>query len=65
VLLSQLLQYVNALLIVSPDAAVEQMAQYIQQDMDKVDLQYQQGRKHGKKEDGDVTPVEPETTAEA
>ena len=64
-LLSQLLQYVNALLIVSPDAAVEQMAQYIQQDMDKVDLQYQQGRKHGKKEDGDVTPVEPETTAEA
>ena len=61
--LSQLLQYVNALLIVSPDAAVEQMAQYIQQDMDKVDLQYQQGRKHGKKDEGDVTPVEPEASA--
>ena len=63
--LSQLLQYVNALLIVSPDAAVEQMAQYIQQDMDKVDLQYQQGRRHKKDDESDVTPVEPEATAEA
>ena len=25
----------------------------------------QQGRKHGKKDEGDVTPVEPEATAEA
>ena len=41
---------------------MEQMAQYIQQDMDKVDLQYQQGRKHGKKDEGDVTPVEPEVS---
>ena len=38
------------------------MAQYIQQDMDKVDLQYKQGRKHGKKDEGDVTPVEPEVS---
>jgi len=42
-LLSQVLQYLNALLLVSPDAALEQVAQYIQQDMDKVNLQYQQG----------------------
>ena len=64
-LLSQVLQYLNALLLVSPDAALEQVAQYIQQDMDKVNLQYQQGRSHKPSEDGgsdggDVTPVEPE-----
>ena len=67
-LLGQVLQFVNALLIVSPDQALEQMAGYIQQDLSKTEQQYQQGRKHGKKEDGgddggDVTPVEPETTA--
>ena len=64
-LLSQVLQYLNALLLVSPDVALEQVAQYIQQDMDKVNLQYQQGRSHKPSEDGgsdggDVTPVEPE-----
>ena len=64
-LLAQVLQYLNALLLVSPDAALEQVAQYIQQDMDKVNLQYQQGRSHKPAEDGgsdsgDVTPVEPE-----
>ncbi|MBR6459924.1 MAG: hypothetical protein IKS49_07230 [Actinomycetaceae bacterium] len=64
-LLGQVLQFVNALLIVSPDQALEQMAAYIQQDLSKTEQQYQQGRKHGKKEDGDddggdVTPVEPE-----
>lgn len=64
-LLGQVLQFVNALLIVSPDQALEQMAGYIQQDLSKTEQQYQQGRKHGKKEDGgddggDVTPVEPE-----
>jgi len=60
-LLSQVLQFVNALLLVSPDAALEQVAQYIQQDMDKVNLQYQQGRSHKPAEDGgDETPVEPE-----
>lgn len=65
-LLSQVLQYVNALLLVSPDAALEQVAQYIQQDMDKVNLQYQQGRSHKPAEDGsDVTPVEPEAASEA
>ena len=60
-LLQQLTQYVNALLVISPDAAVEQTAQYIQQDLNKVEQQYQQSRKH-KKDDGgdDVTPVEPE-----
>ena len=37
------------------------MAQYMQQDFNKTEQQYQQGRKHGKKDDeGDVTPVEPE-----
>ena len=69
-LLSQVLQFVNALLLVSPDAALEQVAQYIQQDMDKVNLQYQQGRSHKPAEDGgsdsgDVTPVEPEASSEA
>ena len=60
-LLAQTMQYLNALLLVSPDQALEQTAQYIQQDFNKVDLQYQQGRHHGKQEDGgDVTPVEPE-----
>lgn len=60
-LLAQVIQYLNALLVVSPDAALEQTAQYIQQDMNKTEQQYQQGRKHGKGEDGgDVTPVEPE-----
>jgi putative cell wall-binding protein len=65
-------KYVNALLVVSPDAALEETAQYIQQDFNKVEAQYQQSRKHGKKEDpqpdggkddgegGDVTPVTPE-----
>ena len=62
-LLAQVVQYVNALLVVSPDQAVEQMAQYIQQDFNKTEQQYQQGRKHGKKDDeGDVTPVEPEVS---
>ncbi len=67
-----LIQYVNALLVASPDAALEETAQYIQQDFNKVEAQYQQSRKHGKKEDpqpdggkddgegGDVTPVTPE-----
>jgi len=46
------------------------VAQYIQQDMDKVNLQYQQGRSHKPAEDGgsdsgDVTPVEPEASSEA
>jgi len=64
-LLAQLMQYLNALLVVSPDAALEDCAAYMQQDFNKVDLQYQQGRKHGKKDDdedggGDVTPVTPE-----
>ena len=60
-LLAQVIQYLNALLVVSPDAALEQTAQYIQQDMNKTEQQYQQGRKHGKGDDGgDVTPVEPE-----
>ena len=60
-LLAQVIQYVNALLVVSPDEALEQMAQYIQQDMNKTEQQYQQGRKHGKGDDGgDATPVEPE-----
>ena len=73
-LLQQLTQYVNALLVISPDAAVEQTAQYIQQDLNKVEAQYQQSRKHkggnrdvdnivgGHQDDGggDVTPVEPE-----
>ncbi|MBQ8486157.1 MAG: hypothetical protein IJ533_00710 [Prevotella sp.] len=63
-LLAQVIQYLNALLVVSPDQAVEQTAQYIQQDLNKVEQQYQQGRKHKKGDDeGDVTPVEPETTA--
>ena len=62
-LLAQVIQYLNALLVVSPDAALEQTAQYIQQDMNKTEQQYQQGRKHGKGEDGgDVTPVEPEVS---
>lgn len=47
-LLTQLMQYLNALLVVSPDAALEDCAAYMQQDFNKVDLQYQQGRKHGK-----------------
>ena len=60
-LLAQVIQYLNALLVVSPDAALEQTAQYIQQDMNKTEQQYQQGRKHGKKDDeGDATPMEPE-----
>ena len=63
-LLAQLMQYINALLVVSPDAALEDCAAYMQQDFNKVDLQYQQGRKHGKKDDdedggSDVTPVTP------
>ena len=70
--MDELIQYLNALLVVSPDAALEETAQYIQQDFNKVEAQYQQSRKHGKKEDpqpdggkddgegGDVTPVTPE-----
>ena len=47
-------------------AALEQVAQYIQQDMDKVNLQYQQGRSHKPAEDGgSETPVEPEAASEA
>lgn len=65
-LFQELMQYINALLVVSPDDALEQTAQYIQQDLNKVEQQYQQSRKHKKGEDGgDVTPVEPEATAEA
>ena len=63
--MKQLRFVILALLIVSPDQTLEQMAGYIQQDLSKTEQQYQQGRKHGKKEDGgndggDVTPVEPE-----
>ena len=66
--LSQLMQYINALLVVSPDAALEDCAAYMQQDFNKVDLQYQQGRHHATASDtpdtpdggGDVTPVQPE-----
>ena len=58
-LLAQVIQYLNALLVVSPDAALEQTAQYIQQDMNKTEQQYQQGRKHGK---GKVTSAEDEHT---
>ena len=61
-LLAQVIQYLNALLLVSPDEALEQTAQYIQQDFNKTEQQYQQGRKHKLAEDGgDATPVEPET----
>ena len=60
-LLAQTMQYLNALLLVSPDQALEQTAQYIQQDFNKVDLQYQQGRHHAAAGDSsDATPVEPE-----
>ena len=71
-LLAELIQYLNALLLVSPTPELEQTAQYIQQDLNKVDLQYKQGRKHGKTdpqpqpdggkddEGGEVTPVTPE-----
>ena len=60
-LLAQVIQYLNAILVVSPDAALEQTAQYIQQDLNKVDLQYQQGRHHAAAGDSsDATPVEPE-----
>lgn len=59
--IQQLTQYVNALLVISPDAAVEQTAQYIQQDLNKVEAQYQQSRKHKKgDDDSDVTPAVPE-----
>ncbi len=47
----QLMQYINAMLVVSPTDALEQTAQYIQQDINKVASQYQQGRKR-KKDDG-------------
>ena len=36
------------------------MAQYMQQDFNKTEQQYQQGRKHKPADEGDVTPVEPE-----
>ena len=59
--LSQLMQYINALLVVSPDAALEDCAAYIQQDLNKVEAQYQQSRRHKPADDGsDATPVEPE-----
>lgn len=38
--MDELIQYVNALLVVSPDAALEETAQYIQQDFNKVEAQY-------------------------
>ena len=43
----------NALLIISPDAALEQTDQYIQQDPNKVErqYQYQQSRRHKKGDD--------------
>ena len=64
----QTMQYLNALLVVSPDAALEDCAAYMQQDFNKVDLQYQQGRHHATASDtpdtpdggGEVTPVQPE-----
>ena len=57
----QTMQYLNALLVVSPDAALEDCAAYIQQDLNKVEAQYQQSRRHKPADDGsDVTPVEPE-----
>ena len=67
-LLSQTVQYMNALLIVSPDQALETCAAYMQQDFNKVEAQYQQSRKHKPSTDGgdggsdqpDVTPVQPE-----
>ncbi|MCR5697988.1 MAG: hypothetical protein K6G73_13540 [Marinilabiliaceae bacterium] len=48
----QLMQYINAVLLISPTDALEQTAQYIQQDINKVASQYQQGRKHKKTDDG-------------
>lgn len=74
-LFQQMMQYMNALLIINPDAALEQTAQYIQQDLNKVEQQYQQSRRHKKGDDpkpepdpedggsdegGEVTPVKPE-----
>ena len=58
-LLADVIQYVNALLVVSPDAALKQTATYIQQDMNKTEAQYQQGRKHGK---GDASREQSETS---
>lgn len=74
-LFQEMMQFVNALLVVSPDAGLEQTAQYIQQDLNKVEQQYQQSRRHKKGEDvkpetdtdgeggseeGEVTPAKPE-----
>ncbi|MBR6250606.1 MAG: hypothetical protein IKR17_05350 [Bacteroidales bacterium] len=54
----QLMQYINALLVVSPTEAIEQTAQYIQQDLNKVEQQYQQSHKRKKADDGAVeTPA--------
>lgn len=50
----QLMQYMNALLVISPTEALEQTAQYIQQDLNKVEQQYQQSRKHKKTDDATV-----------
>ena len=50
----QLMQYINALLIISPTEALEQTALYIQQDINKVASQYQQGRKRKKDDDNEV-----------
>ena len=57
----QLMQYINAVLLISPTDALEQTAQYIQQDINKVASQYQQGRKHKKTDDG---AAETSTTTE-
>ena len=59
--MDELIQFINALLVVSPDANLEQTAQYIQQDFNKVEAQYKQGRSHGKDEpQPEPTPVDPE-----
>ena len=58
-LLADVIQYVNALLVVSPDAALKQTATYIQQDMNKTEAPYQQGRKTGM---GDASREQSETS---
>lgn len=54
--LGELLQFVNALLVVSPDRALEKAAGYMQQDFNKTEAQYQQGRKHKKDDDPRPAP---------
>ena len=65
--LAELIQYYNALLIINPDAALEETATYIQQAFNKAESQYLQGRKHATDEtpDGDTTPVEPDNGEES